>query len=139
MIIVPPSLYPQPARYRAGAPSLDADLGSVRQNGCPGWYWGSRLRWGAGEDDDRAWSDAERIAKENEDLNTDGHLELNGNKVQNLFAGIRKVIQVETDSETAQGRLFSGVEATYSVMEVDSLAEVDGLVSGEAATVLYRE
>jgi hypothetical protein len=90
-------------------------------------------------DDDLAWSEAERIAKENEDLNTDGRLELNGNKVQYLFAGIRKVIEVETDSETAQGRLFSGVEATYSVMEVDSLAEVESLVSGDATTVLYRE
>lgn len=91
------------------------------------------------EDDDLAWSEAERIAKEKEDLNTDGRLELNDNKVQYLFAGIRKVIQVETDSETAQGRLFSGVEATYSVMEVDNFAEVESLVSGEFTTVLYRE
>lgn len=46
---------------------------------------------------------------------------------------------METDSETAQGRLFSGVEATYSVMKVDNLAEVESLVSGDATTVLYRE
>lgn len=86
-------------------------------------------------DDDQAWSEAERIAKENGDLNTDGRLELNGNKVQYIFAGIRKVIEVET----AKSRLFSGVEATCSVMEVDSLAEVESLVSGDATTVLYRE
>ncbi|WP_250633090.1 DUF4288 domain-containing protein [Pinirhizobacter soli] len=90
-------------------------------------------------DDDLAWSEAERIAKDNEDLNAEGQLHLNDSKAQYLFAGIRKVIAVETDSETSQGRLFSGVEATYSVMEVDSFSEVESLASGEFTNVLYRE
>lgn len=91
------------------------------------------------KDDDQALAVAEKTAKENEDLSLDGHLELNSVKAQYIFAGIRKVIQVELDSETARGRLFSGVEATYSVMEVDSLDDVENLVSGDATTVLYRE
>lgn len=91
------------------------------------------------EDDDEAFSIAEKIGKENEDLSEDGHLELNGVKAQYVFAGIRKVIQVELDSETAKGNLSSGIEVTYSVMEVDSLTEVNDLASGDETTVLYRE
>jgi hypothetical protein len=91
------------------------------------------------KNDDEAFLVAEKVGKENEDLSEDGHLEVNGVKAQYVFAGIRKVIQVELDSETAKGNLFSGVEVTYSVMEVDNLAEINDLASGEEATVLYRE
>ena len=91
------------------------------------------------DDADSVLAEAEKIAKENEEMNLDGDLELNGNKVQYLFAGIRKVIQVERDSETAKGRLFSGVEVTYSVMEVDNFSEVESLASGEFTNILYRE
>lgn len=91
------------------------------------------------DDEDKVMAMAENVAKENEDLNEDGHLELNGNKVQYIFAGIRKVIQVELDENTSKGQLLSGVEVTYSVMEVDKFSEVEELASGGATEVLYRE
>lgn len=82
---------------------------------------------------------AEKLAAEHEDLNSDGHLEVNGEKAQYRFAGIRKLIEVELDSETGQGRLHGGIEATYSVLEVDSIDEVERLAAGEMIEVLYRE
>jgi hypothetical protein len=91
------------------------------------------------DDPESALADAIRIARGNEDLNDDGHLELNGAKAQYRFAGIRKLIEVETSPETAAGKLPSGSEVTYSVFEVDSLAEVELLASGEMTDVLYRE
>lgn len=48
------------------------------------------------------------------------------------FAGIRKLISVETDEHTAEGRLHSGVEVTYSVMAVDTLDQVQRLAGGHA-------
>lgn len=91
------------------------------------------------DDGDQASLAAEKIAKENEDISVDGHLELNGVAAQYVFAGVRKIIQVETSHETAQGRLSSGAEITYSVMEADRIEEVMSLASGEATMVLYRE
>lgn len=91
------------------------------------------------EDEDEAMLKANSVAAEYEDLSEDGHLEVNGNKAQYRFAGIRKLIEVELDHETAEGRLHSGVEATYSVLEVDSLSEVKRLAAGEMQSVLYRE
>lgn len=82
---------------------------------------------------------AKRIASEHEDLSEDGHLELNERKAQYRFVGIRKLIEVELDSTTGQGRLHSDVEATYSVLEVDTLDEVERLAAGEMTNVLYRE
>lgn len=89
--------------------------------------------------DDEALAMAEEIASKDEDLSEDGHLELNGKKARYRFAGIRKLIEVETDAETAEGRLHSGIEVTYSVLEVDTLAEVRQLAKGEMTNALYRE
>ena len=91
------------------------------------------------DDEDKALSEAKAVAAEHEDLSEDGHLEVNGNEAQYRFAGIRKLIEVELDSETGRGKLHSGVEATYSTLEVDSLPEVERLAAGEMTTVLYRE
>lgn len=55
------------------------------------------------------------------------------------FAGIRKLISVETDEDTAEGRLHSGVEVTYSVMAVDTLDQVRRLARGDGVEVLYQE
>ncbi len=90
-------------------------------------------------DEDQAMLKAKDVASEHEDLGEDGHLEVNGCKAQYRFAGIRKLIEVELDSETGQGRLHSGVEATYSILEVDSLVDVEHLAAGEMTSVLYRE
>ena len=90
-------------------------------------------------DEDDAMSRAKEIASEHEDLSEDGHLEINGEKAQYRFAGIRKLIEVENDPVTVQGRLHSGLEVTYSVVEVDNLADVQRLAAGEMTNVLYRE
>lgn len=90
-------------------------------------------------DDEQAMLDATELALENEDLSEDGHLEVDGNKASYRFAGIRKLIEVQLDSDKVNRKLDSGVELTYSVMVVDSLAEVEQLASGGAARVLYRE
>ncbi|MGF6417895.1 hypothetical protein ABH900_001366 [Stenotrophomonas sp. AN71] len=55
------------------------------------------------------------------------------------FAGIRKLISVETDEDTAEGRLHSGMEVTYSVMAVDTLDQVRRLARGDGVEVLYQE
>lgn len=89
--------------------------------------------------DSQALVSAEKLGRESEDLNEGGHLEVNGQSAQYIFAGIRKLIQVESSPETAKGRLPSGTEATYSVMEVDTLEAVEALARGEAMSVYYRE
>lgn len=91
------------------------------------------------KDEEIALSEAEKIARDNEDLNEGGHLELNGNKATYLFAGIRKLIAIETNSDTAKGKINSGIEVTYSEMEVDTLDEVNSLANGEFVNILYRE
>lgn len=90
-------------------------------------------------DDERALLDAKKLAMESEDLSEDGHLEVDGNKASYRFAGIRKLIEVQLDSDKTNRRLDSGVELTYSVLVVDSLAEVEQLARGEMTPVLYRE
>ncbi|AQT61140.1 DUF4288 domain-containing protein [Cellvibrio sp. PSBB023] len=91
------------------------------------------------ENEDAALLAAEKIAKENEDLNEDGHLYLNDIPAAYVFAGIRKLIEIETNSDTAQGKIISGVEVTYSEMEVDTLEEVVDLADGKFVNILYRE
>ena len=90
-------------------------------------------------DDEQALLDAKKLAMESEDLSEDGHLEVDGNKASYRFAGIRKLIKVQLDSDKTNRKLDSGVELTYSVLVVDSLAEVEQLARGEMTPVLYRE
>jgi hypothetical protein len=90
-------------------------------------------------DDSSARTIAKKIAKEHEDTSEDGHLELNGKKVACLFAGVRKLIEVETHPGSDQVNELSGLEVTYSVYEVDTLDEVFKLARGEMVNVLYRE
>lgn len=91
----------------------------------------------ANEED--ALTQAVAVARQNEDLNEDNHLELNGKPTQYLFAGIRKLISIELNPDTAKDRIVSGVEITYSELEVDTLDEVERLANGEFVDVLYRE
>ncbi|CAM4042420.1 DUF4288 domain-containing protein [Paracidovorax anthurii] len=90
------------------------------------------------------WQDAERVAKEiglkNQDLSEDGHLELNGEKVAYKFAGVRKIIGVETQSVNSEfSAQPNGVEISYSEFEVDTLEEVLLLSRGDMVNILYRE
>jgi len=82
---------------------------------------------------------ANQLARENEDLNEDGHLELNEKKAAYLFAGIRKMIKVESHPDSNWTVELRGLELSYSVFEVDTLEEVFGLTRGEMVDVLYRE
>ena len=88
---------------------------------------------------DAAEEEAKRIAQGNEDLNVDGHLEVNGEKAGYRLAGIRKVIEAQTVPYPDDELSANGREITYSVMEVDTLDEVKALANGEMVNVLYRE
>lgn len=91
------------------------------------------------EDEGQAEKVAVKIAKENEDLSEDGHLELNEQKVAYLFAGLRKVIEVEPSSVPVNASGLFGLELTYSEFEVDRLDQVLALARGDMVEVLYRE
>lgn len=91
------------------------------------------------DDDDAAHESAENIGREGEDLNADGTLFLNDLPAQYRFAGVRKVISVETTPDTAVGKIVSGIEVTYSQFEVDTVSQVTQLANGEFVDVLYRE
>jgi hypothetical protein len=81
------------------------------------------------------------VARRNEDVALDGHLEVNGAKASYLYAGIRKLIEVQGPGRLADVpvALLDGTEVTYSVLEVDALDEVMALAKGDAVEVLYRE
>lgn len=91
------------------------------------------------EDGDQASKAAIGIGKGNEDTSEDGHLELNEQKAAYLFAGIRKVIEVEPCPVPATAAGLVGLELSYSEFEVDTLEQVHALARGEMVEVLYRE
>jgi hypothetical protein len=72
-------------------------------------------------------------------LNEDGHLELNEKKATYLFVGLRKVVEVESHTDSSSANELRGLELSYSVFEVDTLEEVFSLTQGEMVNVLYRE
>lgn len=90
-------------------------------------------------DESSAMGKAIEIAKENEDLNEDNHLELNEKPARYLFSGIRKLITVSNYDKENENIIESGVEATYSELEVDNLNQVRKLSEGSFVEVLYRE
>lgn len=90
-------------------------------------------------DESSAMGKAIEIAKENEDLSEDNHLELNEKPVRYLFSGIRKLITVSNYDKENEDIIESGVEATYSELEVDNLNQVKKLSEGSFVEVLYRE
>ncbi len=90
------------------------------------------------DSEEQALDNAKALASEYEDLS--GRLMGDDGKPSLYrFAGIRKLISVETDEDTAEGRLHSGVEVTYSVMAVDTLDQVRRLARGDGVEVLYQE
>ena len=91
------------------------------------------------EDEFSAMGKATEIAKENEDLSEDDHLELNEKPVRYIFSGIRKLITVSNYDKKNEDVIESGVEATYSELEVDDLDQVKKLSEGSFVEVLYRE
>ena len=91
------------------------------------------------DDSESARNISIQIAKRNEDFNEDGHLELNEQKVSYLFAGIRKIIEVESSPTPTSASGLHGLELTYSEFEVDNLDQVFALACGDMVDVLYRE
>lgn len=90
------------------------------------------------DNDERALENASALACGYEDL-SGRLLGEDGRPSLYRFAGIRKLISVETDEDTAEARLHSGVEVTYSVMAVDTLDQVRRLARGDGVEVLYQE
>ena len=90
-------------------------------------------------DESSAMGKAIKIAKENEDLSENNHLELNEKPARYLFSGIRKLITVSNYDKENEDIIESDVEATYSELEVDNLNQVKKLSEGSFVEVLYRE
>lgn len=82
---------------------------------------------------------ADGVEISNQDLSTDGHLELSEKKARYIFAGIRKIIKTETMPADKIMTASSGMELSYSIYEVDTLDEVKKLAAGEMVNLLYRE
>jgi hypothetical protein len=92
-----------------------------------------------GEDREKATELAVQVASSHEDLNEDGHLELNERQAAYLFAGIRKLVEVETSPVPVSVSGLIGLELSYSVLEVDTPDQVYALARGEMVELLYRE
>jgi len=90
-------------------------------------------------DEKIAMKKAMESAKGNEDLSEDDHLELNEKPVRYIFSGIRKLIAVSNYDKEDEDVIESGIEATYSELEVDNLDQVKELSKGSFVEVLYRE
>lgn len=90
------------------------------------------------DNDEHALENAEALASGYEDL-TGRLVGEDGRPSLYRFAGIRKLISVASDEDTAEGCLHSGVEVTYSVMAVDTLDQVKRLARGDGVAVLYQE
>jgi len=88
---------------------------------------------------DEALLEAKRLASEYEQVGEDSFLEIEGVRAEYRFSGIRKLIAIQPDGDSAAGNVCSGSEVTYSVFEVDSLQDVESLASGDSTVVVYRE
>ncbi len=75
----------------------------------------------------------------NEDISEDDHLEVNEKPARYLFSGIRKLITVNNYDKEDKDVIESGMEVTYSELEVDDLDQVKELSKGSFVEVLYRE
>ncbi|MFV1849028.1 DUF4288 domain-containing protein [Stenotrophomonas maltophilia] len=92
------------------------------------------------EDEEAAMFEAKSIAVEYQQVGEDSSLEYNGKRAEYKFSGIRKLISVQVDSDVADSSaICSGVELTYSVMEVESILDVERIANGESVLVSYLE
>ncbi|MEX7642922.1 DUF4288 domain-containing protein [Stenotrophomonas maltophilia] len=92
------------------------------------------------EDEEKAMFKAKSIALEYEQIGVDSYLEFDGKRAEYKFSGIRKLISVQVDSDVADSSaICSGVELTYSVMEVGSILDVERIARGELVAVNYIE
>lgn len=93
------------------------------------------------ENPEAAYEKVEKFAKENEDLSENDTLEIDGKKAMYLYAGIRKLTEVDTipDSKNSSLCLLNGLELTYSVFEADKMEELQALVDGKKTNLLYRD
>jgi hypothetical protein len=91
------------------------------------------------DDEDETMLRALKLAAEYEQVGENSHLEIEGRKAEYRFAGIRKLISVDSDLEdSSELRELTG-EVTYSVFEVANLSDVVALAAGVAVSVNYRE
>lgn len=90
------------------------------------------------DDDGGGMAVAMQLAAEYEQAGEESCLEIEGKKAEYKFAGIRKLISVQDEGEqviTAR----SGIEVTYSIMEVATLADVERIAAGDSVMVNYLE
>ena len=87
----------------------------------------------------QAFEKAERHAKEV--CSIDDQLQLNGKPAYMDFEGIRKLIEVTeplcTDDDLEVRKLRTGVELSYSYMEVDSKEALTKLAKGKQVQISY--
>jgi hypothetical protein len=87
------------------------------------------------ENSDEALSKAKAWAKQEE--GEDETLRVDGQPATQVFAGIRKLIEVSHWDE--EGRLKHGDEITYSVLQVTDEQSIRELVKGEEVAITYIE
>ena len=79
------------------------------------------------------------LAREYEQRGDDSRLEISGVRAEYCFAGVRKLIEVAQDDAAPLMLPGSGIEVTYSVFEVEQLADVMRLAEGGRVQVVYQE
>ena len=91
------------------------------------------------DDDGGGMAVAMQLAAEYEQVGEESCLEIEGKKAEYKFAGIRKLISVQDEGEQVVFTARSGIEVTYPVMEVRTLADVERIAAGDSVMVNYRE
>jgi len=91
------------------------------------------------DNEDGAVRGALELAAEYEQIGEGSRLEIEGQKAEYRFAGIRKLISVDSDLERSPELRGLTGEVTYSVFEVGSLSDVEALAAGRVVSVIYRE
>jgi len=88
-------------------------------------------------DREEAYKKATEYAKEYVEI--DDQLQLNGEPAYWKFEGIRKLVELRDhlSEELDVDHPTSGVELSYSYMEVDDLKQLENLANGEAVNVRY--
>ena len=70
-------------------------------------------------------------------------LRWNGRPAEMVFGGVRKVVSCAADpavpGESEVIKLYDGVEATYSSFLVKGRSELEALIQGKPAAVLYED
>ena len=81
---------------------------------------------------------ASQIGRREEALSASSEMQCDGEPVQQVFVGVRKIIQVSTSIDE-QGKFLDGAEVTYSQYIVQSEDDLMKLAKGDPVSVVYDE